>query len=196
MSLAAGARVIPLTQAESLARARRMVRRKIKYNLGAGGRHPDDDSPDTERSCDCSGFIAWVLGYDRRQSPRDFPSTGGWVNTDAILADAEGPRLWFEPVELLGSVVAPGTLLVYGTTPATPNRPRIPGHVGIVTVPAAWEGVVRDLRVVHCSNRNMCRTGFAIQETTSALANFRPSGGTAGQVTRGVRFRRWVLPSA
>jgi hypothetical protein len=151
------------------------------YKLGTGGRHPDADAPwDHQRQCDCSGFVAWVLGYDRLQSD------DVWINTDAILAGRAG---LFGPVAA-AEPVSVGDALVYGSIHV--NGERRPGHVGIITEVAA--GFVRggpewwrDLRVAHCSpsNSRAFGSGHAIAETDARI--WRSKG-------RIVRFRRFAEP--
>lgn len=75
----------------SVLEARRWVGGGV-YKLGAGGRNPDDGTPfDRDGRCDCSGFVAHCLGIDRKQPD-------GWVNTTAIVLDAQHPGGRFELV--------------------------------------------------------------------------------------------------
>jgi hypothetical protein len=140
--------------------------RAIGYKLGAGGKDPNAPHPATWHEalrrwvCDCSGFTAWALGFDRYQ-PARFPEE--WINTDSMIADAERGGDWFE------ILAAPdlGCLVVY-------DAGRKVGHVGLVVdpLPAEWdpEHPSWDLvRVVHCSSSNARNHGGAIQETSAAL---------------------------
>lgn len=64
------------------------------YELGAGGTHLEDGTPfDADGHADCSGFVLELLGIDRRA--RDGHPT---MNTTAMITDALGRRLLFEPV--------------------------------------------------------------------------------------------------
>lgn len=58
---------------KAIARARSMIGKGIRYKLGAGGRNPNNATPETFRDgvlgSDCAGFVAWSWGFDRLQSP-------------------------------------------------------------------------------------------------------------------------------
>lgn len=111
-------------------------------------------------ACDCSGYVCWALGVARNRAPLD----GGWINTDAMVADARGQRRLFVPV----ARALPGALLVY---PRPGGASRAPGHVGIV-VDADANG--RATRVLHCAPDNYLLTPAngqarnAIAETDTA----------------------------
>lgn len=89
-------------------------------------------------ACDCSGFVTWALGIARNPSPI------GWVNTDAMHADARGPQKMF--VRLTQARV--GALLVY---PRQGPAPEQVGHVGLVS---EVDEQGRVTHVVHCSSEN------------------------------------------
>jgi hypothetical protein len=127
---------------DHVARARAAIGKGIAYKLGQGGRDPARDLPATEGACDCSGFVAWVLGTSRRQA-----DTIGWIETTRMWKDARGANLLFEELE------APevGCVVVY------PDIGKKQGHCGIVSQ-------VEPLRVIDCSSGNYRRTGDAIQE--------------------------------
>lgn len=91
-------------------------------------------------ACDCSGFVCWALGVARDGSPLP----GGWINTDAMHADAAGAQRLFVPVDK----AQPGDLLVY---PKPPGQDMVPGHVAIV-VDADANG--RATRMLHCAPDN------------------------------------------
>lgn len=91
-------------------------------------------------ACDCSGFVCWALGVPRDGSPLP----GGWINTDAMDADAKGAQRLFVPL----AKAVPGALLVH---PKPPGTDRGPGHVAIV-VAADADG--RATRMLHCAPDN------------------------------------------
>jgi hypothetical protein len=142
-----------------LDRARSQVGR-LRYVLGAGGRDPDAKSPgDLTGACDCSGFVAWCLGIDRKRP--NFAGYG-WVSTDSLVAAARSPGTG------VGELERPevGCLVVYPGIYKQGKRVRV-GHVGIVSqVPAEWSGDFGTLKVIHCSAGNQRRTKKAVQETS------------------------------
>jgi cell wall-associated NlpC family hydrolase len=169
-----GTRIRPTTSAEAMVRARSMIGKRIRYSLGAGGRDPWDNDPATEvagakasATCDCAGFVAWALGFDRKQPESDFPLWGGWINTDSAMEESKRTQTWF----LRTQVPEVGGLIVFGSV--RQNGKRTPGHIGIVTeVPAGWAGADGDyvrMKVVHCSGGNDRRLGHAIHETNGKV---------------------------
>jgi hypothetical protein len=162
------------TIAETLARARSQIGGPVKYKLGAGGRDPFDDDPaSTEPGepmlSDCIGFVCWALGMDRRQAPEDFPTRGGWCNTDSMLDDAEGRKVFFVEPGLGSLAPRPGDLVVYRSEYVKKVRKHA-GHVGIITkVPKGWDYLMGNLSVIHCSSGNDRRLGYAIAETTGKI---------------------------
>ncbi len=156
-------------------------REQAFYRLGKGGRHPEADVPwDDQRQCDCSGFVAWVLGYDR------YRGDDVWINTDAILVGKAGLFRTVPKEE----EVSVGDALVYGSVYV--NGERRPGHVGVITEiapsfvrggPEWW----RALKVAHCSpgNSRALGSGHAIAETDARI--WRSKG-------RIVRFRSFAQP--
>lgn len=173
---------IPVTPTEAASRAKTCLglrlpppgnrvgpRTAITYKLGAGGKepgrsHPADWGGPTGRwLCDCSGFTAWCLGFDRYQ-PDEFPTE--WINTDSMLADAERGGSWFA----FDDKPSIGGLVVYGATYKGGRRIRV-GHVAlVVTVPAEFDPLEVWLRtrVIHCSSSASAK-GNAITETDAAL---------------------------
>lgn len=157
----------PTTSAEAIARARSMIGSSIHYQLSPhnGGRNPNapdpashwvDDANHAVATCDCAGFVAWALGYDRYQ-PHDFPPWDGWINTDSMIFESDHGAHWFRTL----SAPQAGCLVVYPSHGAAPNH--VIGHVGLV-VDVGSSG----LRVVHCSHGNDRRLGYAIAETDDA----------------------------
>ena len=137
-------------------RARRAIGRGTKYKLGQGGFHPIDTLPTRTGYCDCSGFVAWVLGLDRWQGRHNkrHSSAMPWIETTAMVRDANGKGLLF--VKLDGPV--PGCIVVYGDSFGRQ------GHTGIVDNVRG----PKDFDVVHCSVGND-RSGDAIQRTHGSL---------------------------
>lgn len=158
--------------AQLLARARAATGQPTVYWIGTGGRDPRAPLPSEQTSvgakwaqldaekkaqflplaqaagidvndpdkyvpaCDCSGFVLWALGMERQAAG------GGWINTDAIWADAKGPQRLFEHIV----PARPGALVVY-PKPADENF----GHIGIV-IEADAQG--RATLIAHCSAEN------------------------------------------
>jgi len=136
--------------------ARSAIGYNTKYGLGAGGRQWHKDWPwnPLTHKCDCTGFLAWCFGVDRKTDhPLYKEWNGGWLESTAIVRDAMLPGTgMFDRV--LWTSAAPGDVLVWG------DKNGHQGHVGIVV--EANDG---PLSVVHCSTGNFRRTGDAIQET-------------------------------
>src|SRR5262245_30051452 len=95
---------------EASVRARSMMGAPIHYRLRNynGGRDPFATDPATRwtdehgfrhATCDCAGFAAWCLGFDRYQ-PEHFPYWGGWINTDSAIWEALHDARWFKAIEL------------------------------------------------------------------------------------------------
>ncbi len=135
---------------------------KGKYGLGKGGRNPYALTPFVAGVCDCSGFVAWCLGYDRVQDLGEDTET--WYSTTEMVADAmTKPYLMFRKVGLREKV-REGDVIVY---PAGNGRKY--GHVGVITgvLPGfkrLAEGWWAHLEVTHCT------TGYKTAiVTTNAL---------------------------
>lgn len=145
-----------MTPAAAIARARSAIGHRTAYRLGKGGMNPSSPVPwDASGGCDCSGFIAWVLGISRlSDTPWYKKFNGGWIETTAIVRDARTPFGFFD--EVPWEEARPGMIVVYGDD----NGHQ--GHVGMVTRFKRGGG---PHRVIHCSSGNYKRTGDAIQET-------------------------------
>ncbi len=138
-----------------LVRARSAAGRQTRYQLGEGGMNPGAAMPGTpSRGCDCSGFVCWCFGIRRQTNhPLYVRFNSGWINTDAMVHDAQHPTGFFTQLE--GPSV--GCMVVFPS-----KRPqRAYGHVGLVT--AVRNGKVH--KVIHCSSGNFTALGDAIQET-------------------------------
>lgn len=148
------ASVMPAVDA-LLERARSAIGRHTRYQLGEGGMSPTAAMPGTpSKGCDCSGFVCWCLGISRKTNhPLYLRFNSGWVNTDAIIHDAQHPTGYFTRLD--GPRV--GSIVVYPSK--RPQRPY--GHVGLVT--SVRGGKART--VIHCSSGNFTALGDAIQET-------------------------------
>lgn len=146
--------------AEVVARARSALGRNTRYLLGAGGMNPAREEPaNLLGECDCSGFVAWVLGVKRHtDNPWYVSQNGGWLETSAIFRDCATTFGFFDGVEWKDS--QPGDLLVWGDRHDQEGKHH-EGHVGIVSE-VDPEG---PRMVIHCSSGNMRATGDAIQET-------------------------------
>lgn len=131
-----------LDGAEVVRRALSVVGRGT-YALGKGGRRPHDPTPfDAEGRADCSGYASWCLGLDRYQ-PTGID--GGWISTDSIVRDANGPHKLFRVVSIDGAL--PGDLVVYPGRFLAGKRVGI-GHVGVIVEPGA---TILACRVAHCA---------------------------------------------
>lgn len=131
--------VLDVTREEAVARARSMVGQGV-YELGAGGRDPAAKTPFVGGRCDCSGFIAWCLKYDRKVNLFHLE----WMNTDAMVLDAlTHSDMFYET-----TTPAAGDIVVYPGIDLNRDgrRDRI-GHVGIIV--EAGRNVAK-CRVVHC----------------------------------------------
>ena len=57
--------------AVAINRFKTLLNKGIKYKLGAGGRNPNNKTPETFRDgvlgCDCAGAVSWAWGFDRFQ---------------------------------------------------------------------------------------------------------------------------------
>ncbi len=137
-----------------LARARSVIGKNIRYQLGKGGMNPNSELPASSNAgCDCSGFVCWCLGISRKTDHNLYRNNGGWINTDSIVHDAERATGFFFRIPQPKI----GALIVYPSK--KPERGF--GHVGIVT--ELKNGFVA--RVIHCSSGNYKKSGDAIAET-------------------------------
>lgn len=134
-----------------VARARNATKSRVTYVLGKGGFVPSSANPGQYNKskgryeCDCSGFVAWVLGLSRvPKRSRPF-----WIETTAVYKDSMGKQSTFVSI---GKPV-PGALVVY------PDRMGRQGHIGVITAVNGSEIIGVD-----CSSGQSRRTGQAITE--------------------------------
>jgi len=59
----------PSRARELITRARSACKFSVDYKMGKGGFNPNSDSPADNGLCDCTGFVAWVLGISRKPKP-------------------------------------------------------------------------------------------------------------------------------
>jgi hypothetical protein len=148
----------PMNVSLALSRAASMIGKGTKYYLGAGGRNGSAPTPvDSTGQCDCSGFVCWCLGMNRKTThPAYLKFNGGWINTTAIVFDANSTVGFFSRLP----APVPGALFVY---PGNHKAKRI-GHVAII------ESVAKSgTTIIHCSSGNYNNTGDAIRRTSGAM---------------------------
>lgn len=112
-------------------RARTALGKGISYKLGKGGVDPKAKLPTSNKECDCSGFISWVIGLNRDQTK----TLGFWISTSDIAFDADHRHKLFvrtENPEIGGFVVYP-------------DHDGHQGHVALIT------GIHGDLTILDCS---------------------------------------------
>lgn len=158
-----------------------------RYLVGAGGHDPTAPSPDSvvrgRRGCDYAGFLAWCLGYSRRQ--RGFTSSSDWINADTMIEEAETRALWFLPI----AEPEPGAILAYCSISLDRDgqRDRL-GHAALITSrPTRWtlaDSSWSALRIIHCSPSIQRRHRHAIAETHAASWAHRAS-------FRGISHPHW-----
>lgn len=157
-----------MTVSEMIIRARGAVGMRTRYSLGSGASfrapHPAGD----DGACDCTGYVAWVLGYPRYQPFFSWlvDLNGGWMNTDGIVVDIQKGSGLFE----WRRAPQRGVIVVYPSLHYAKlhlgyhnGGPGI-GHVGIVT-----EVDGADYMVLHCSASNFREGGDAILETSGKV---------------------------
>lgn len=163
-------KVIKLTLEDVLHRAKGCINAPVKYHLEYpnGGTDPDSPMPCDEHTgfLDCSGFNAWVHGFDRYQ-PGVFRYWDGYINTDSKIAEAEKDGLWFTIHE------APevGDMVVGETFRRLTGQRKI-GHEGTIVDISEWatRGLA-GIQVVHCSPGNYAYTkgDSAIWKTSGSV---------------------------
>jgi hypothetical protein len=114
----------PTTVQQFVDRLRSAKGKGIRYGMGHGGEHPDDDLPTRDGECDCSAFQCWGMGVGK--SPNKNP-TGTWLGTGGMYTDAMTKQV------VLERIPEPefGCLAIYTAVPGKA------GHVACVTDVAA-----------------------------------------------------------
>lgn len=152
-----------ITRDEILRRARSVLGRG-SYKLGRGGFDPNAQFPwhGPDEFCDCSGFVSWLIAEDRETTGLD----GGWIETSAMIADANGPARMFAKVE---GAAQPGDILVFGdirVRAAAHTSYLRQGHTGVVSqVNASGD----PYQTIHCSGGNQKQFDHAIAETSPGV---------------------------
>jgi hypothetical protein len=176
-------KVIKLSIMDMVDRAVKCVDAPVKYHLEYpnGGTDPESPMPCDEHTgfCDCSGFNAWVQGFDRFQ-PGVFKYWDGYLNTDSKIAEAEKEGLWFT----IHDTPEVGDMIVGESFRPLLLGPLRIGHEGTVVDTTEWKTKgLAGIQVVHCSPRNYPFTGgkSAIWKTN----------GTIWSIYRKYRFLRF-----
>ena len=169
-------KVILQSLKEIIDRANNCVGAPIKYHLEYpnGGTDPEAIMPCDEQTAglDCSGFNAWVQGFDRllKGFSKTIDKWGGYVNTDSKIAEAEAEGLLFT----VHATPEVGDLIVgesFRPSLALALYRKI-GHEGtIVGVHDFATLGLAGLAVVHCSPSNvkLNKDGSAVWKTSGKL---------------------------
>jgi hypothetical protein len=137
-------------------KAKTAINKGIRYKLGSGGMNPNTVLPTTNKLCDCSGFVCWVLGISRKSDNPFYAKFGGWIYTDSMVIDINSQAGLFEKL----NTPEVGCIVVYGAGGAI-------GHVGLVS--KVENGQMT--KVIHCSSGNDRNFNDSIQETNAAVFN-------------------------
>jgi hypothetical protein len=138
----------------------------IAYRLDDSGLLGGDDPEATDcadwsygyrrKTADCVGFALWAAGIARKQ--KGFKGLNGeWLNTDSVLADAEGDMRFFRP--LMAGERARVADLVVSRSRRVLGR-RVPGHIGVLLRPRPAEGY--EHMVIDCSPRHGRDTAIGV----------------------------------
>jgi murein DD-endopeptidase MepM/ murein hydrolase activator NlpD len=130
---------VPSKPSQLVLRVRSVVNCNVLYKLGRGGMFPGDPLPCRDELCDCSGFVCWVLGLPRKTNIPFYKQFGGWIFTDAMIADIQNTTGILERLQH----PEPGCIVVYGAG-------RYIGHVAMVS--EVVNGSMK--KVIHCSAGN------------------------------------------
>jgi hypothetical protein len=178
---------LPLTREHALDRLLEVVElvtageHSCFYALGRGGTDPGARFPwDRANRLDCTGLVAWALGYDRKQPG----ARGGYLNSTEILRQAttEGARMWdwFDVVPA-SEPVLPMDVLVFGWFDRDRDGDDDPGHAALITKvderflrggPRWWEL----LEMADCSPRNYTPRNRARAVARGNAARFKSRG--------------------
>lgn len=148
--------VVTTESSDIITRAKTAINKGIRYKLGSGGMNPKTILPTTNKLCDCSGFVCWVLGLSRKTDIPFYKQFGGWIFTDSMVADVNSQAGIFERI----TVPEPGCITVFGAGNQI-------GHVGIVS--KVSNGKMD--KVIHCSSGNNKKFNDSIQETGPEIFN-------------------------
>lgn len=151
---------------ELISRAQSAAGNQIKYKLGSGGMSPKATLPSNiNNECDCSGFVCWCLGMSRQTDhPLYVRFNQGWINTDAIVYDANNQTGFFSRIE----TPRPGCLIVFPKKDANSV-----GHVGLVTEVTDLASGNLPAKVIHCSSGNFRNFGDAVAKTDPTVFSRR-----------------------
>ncbi|HEY1121288.1 MAG TPA: hypothetical protein VGE67_06790 [Haloferula sp.] len=146
-------RQIPLEEQALIDRARSAIGKDTRYVLGKGGMRPLDPHPAQDGECDCSGFIAWVLGSSR-QSKNEFyvKELEGWMDVTRMQKDILTEGGFLKPC-----APKPGCFAAYGSGDESAR------NIALVTEVVLRDGKLVPSKVVGCT-RNNAQTGDAILE--------------------------------
>lgn len=188
---------VELTRTEAVVRALVCTKDKDNcYGLGRGGRNPKAERPyDSKGRVDCSGFVTWVLGFDRLQIDTDCGDMGDqisqhevWYSTDGIYDDARGVAgqhmNWFGIAP--ATAVLPGDVLVYPDYVL--NGVNKQGHTGVIVevLPGFKRGKAgwhEHLRVAHATPSHRLKYGNVVAVTNAK------AWAKKGYIVRYTRFK-------
>lgn len=156
------------TSTALIGRARSLLGKGIIYKLGQGGRNPALTPAQLAGSqLDCSGFVAWCLGFDRYITNPFYAAENGengrgWFETTAAYKDANNGG------GILTRIAAPvpGCIVVYGDS--TVGGVHTEGHIGIVTEVGPG-GTLQ--KAINCSSSAYRHFNDAITENASPFIN-------------------------
>lgn len=145
---------------ELVIRARSAIGHQTHYHLGTGGMNPNSLLPQNANGeCDCSGNVSWAIRLAREtKDPFYVAFNGGWINTDAIYADAMRSTGFFTKI----AVPRVGCIVVFPK-----GHGHSYGHVGIVTEVINGKAT----KIIHCSPANGDHTAIAENAAPAFAAN-------------------------
>ena len=145
--------------AATIARAQSAANQGIRYKLGKGEMNPGSPTPAAGNQCDCTGFIAWCLGFSRRLEDQFYKNfNNGWFETTAVWTDIGVNTGIMDPL----NAPRPGAVVVF------PDHNGHQGHIGLVTAVSSGN---RISKIIHCSKGNDNQFQDAIKETGPQVFN-------------------------
>jgi hypothetical protein len=142
---------------DRMQRARSAIGKDTRFELSKGGKDPIALHPAENGACDCSGFIAWVLGLSRQTTnPYYLNKMGGWMDVSTMQEDMKETGGFLSPCD-----PHPGCLVAYGSGRDS-NR-----NIAIVTVVESIGGKAIPTRVISCTRENWAKANDSIQETAA-----------------------------